>query len=59
MMGTLTWSGSTAMTTTRGGTDAGVFEADVEPILVPERRAGDIVMLDTLGAHRTNVPEPG
>ena len=53
MIGALTTSGLTAMMTIRGGTDADVFEAYVEHILVPELRAGDIVMLDNLGAHRT------
>ena len=53
MIGALTTIRLTAMMTIRGGTDPDVFEAYVEHILVPELRAGDIVMLDNLGAHRT------
>ncbi|CAA9418933.1 MAG: hypothetical protein AVDCRST_MAG22-2422 [uncultured Rubrobacteraceae bacterium] len=35
-----------------GATTAGVFEAYVERVLAPELRAGQIVVMDNLGAHR-------
>ena len=35
-----------------GATTAGVFEAYVQRVLVPELRAGQIVVMDNLGAHR-------
>ena len=35
-----------------GATTAGVFEAYVEKVLVPSLRAGQIVVVDNLGAHR-------
>lgn len=35
-----------------GATTAGVFGAYVEKVLVPELRAGQIVVMDNLGAHR-------
>ncbi len=53
MIGALTLDGLTAMMTIEGGTDADVFEAYVEHFLVPELSPGDIVVLDNLGAHRT------
>ena len=36
-----------------GATDAGVFEAYVEGFLAPTLEAGQVVVLDGLGAHRT------
>ena len=42
-----------AMMTLEGGTATDVFVAYVEPVLGPTLRPGDIVVLDTLGAHRT------
>ncbi len=36
-----------------GGTDAPVFEAYVEKVLAPSLVAGQVVVLDNLGAHRT------
>ncbi len=36
-----------------GGTDRHVFESYVERFLAPALRAGQIVLLDNLGAHRT------
>lgn len=35
-----------------GATTAGVFEAYVERVLAPELRAGQVVVMDNLGAHR-------
>jgi transposase len=36
-----------------GATDAELFEAYVEQFLAPSLRAGQVVVLDGLGAHRT------
>ncbi len=36
-----------------GATDAEVFEAYVEKFLAPTLKAGQVVVLDGLGAHRT------
>ena len=42
-----------------GGTDRHVFEAYVERFLAPTLSAGQIVLLDNLGAHKTErVREP-
>ena len=35
-----------------GATNAAVFEADVEQVLVPTLRPGDIVVMDNLSAHK-------
>jgi transposase len=53
MVGALTIEGLTAMMTVDGATDGEVFEAYVEKILVATLKPGDIVMLDNLGAHRS------
>lgn len=39
--------------TIEGATDAEVFEAYVEHFLAPSLKAGQVVVLDRLGAHRT------
>ena len=36
-----------------GGTDAAVFEADVAQGLAPTLHAGQVVILDNVGAHRS------
>jgi transposase len=40
--------------TLEGGTDALAFEAYVEHFLAPSLREGQVVVLDGLGAHRTD-----
>ncbi len=40
--------------TTEGATDALAFEAYVEHFLAPSLREGQVVVLDGLGAHRTD-----
>ncbi len=35
-----------------GATTAGVFEAYIKEVLLPNLRAGQIVVMDNLGAHR-------
>jgi transposase len=39
--------------TVEGATDALAFEAYVEQVLAPSLREGQVVVLDGLGAHRT------
>ena len=39
--------------TVEGATDASAFEAYVERFLAPSLREGQVVVLDGLGAHRT------
>jgi transposase len=53
MVGALTIEGLTAMMTVEGATDGEVFDAYVEEVLVAVLKPGDIVMLDNLGAHRS------
>ena len=43
-----------ASMTVEGGTDAAAFEAYVEHLLAPTLREGQVVVLDGLGAHRTD-----
>ena len=38
--------------TVEGGTDADVFEAFLQHVLVPKLRPGDIVILDNVGTHK-------
>ena len=40
--------------TVEGGIDAAAFEAYVEHFLAPTLREGQVVVLDGLGAHRTD-----
>ena len=52
MIGALDVRGMRAMMTVEGGTDADVFEAFVEQVLIRKLRPGDIVVLDNVGAHK-------
>jgi len=52
MIGALDVRGMRALMTVQGGTDADVFEAFVEKVLVRKLRPGDIVVLDNVGAHK-------
>ncbi len=52
MLGALDARGVRAMMTVEGGTDADVFEAFLEQVLVRKLRPGDIVVLDNVGAHK-------
>jgi hypothetical protein len=52
MIGALDVRGMRAMMTVEGGTDANVFEAFVEQVLIPKLHAGDIVVLDNVGTHK-------
>lgn len=51
MIGALSLKGLIAMMTIEGGTSGAVFLAYVREVLVPELRAGDIVIMDNLAAH--------
>jgi transposase len=53
MIGALDLGGVRAMMTVEGATDAEVFETFVERLLAPKLHPGDIVVLDNVGAHRT------
>jgi transposase len=53
MIGALDLWGVRAMMTVEGATDAEVFETFVERILAKKLHPGDIVVLDNVGAHRT------
>lgn len=52
VIGALTTEGLTALMTLRGGTTKEVFVAYTEQVLVPELRAGDLVVMDNLAAHK-------
>jgi transposase len=52
MIGALDCNGIRGMMTVEGGTDAFVFEAFVDHVLVPKLNPGDLVVLDNLGAHK-------
>jgi transposase len=52
MISSLRLDGSTAAMVIEGPTDADVFEAYVEQVLVPSLRPGDIVVMDRLGPHK-------
>jgi len=53
MIGALTVVGLVALMTVEGATDAEVFDAYVEHVLVPQLKPGDIVVVDNLGAHKS------
>jgi transposase len=53
MIGALGLGGVRAMMTVEGATDEDVFGAFVEHVLARKLRPGDIVVLDNVGAHRT------
>ena len=52
MISYLRLDGTTAAMVIEGPTDADVFEAYVEQVLVPSLHAGDIVVMDRLGSHK-------
>lgn len=52
MLGALDVRGVGAMMTVEGATDAEVFEAFLERVLIRKLRPGDIVVLDNVGAHK-------
>ena len=52
VIGALTESGLQAVMTVDGVTDGEVFRAYVKQVLCPTLQAGDVVILDNLGAHK-------
>lgn len=52
MIGAMGLQGIRALMTVEGATDGDVFETFVEHVLVPKLNAGDIVVLDNVGAHK-------
>ncbi len=53
MLGALSLSGVEALMTVNGATDGDIFSAFVREVLAPTLRAGDVVIWDNLGAHRS------
>jgi transposase len=53
MISSVRLDGSSACMTIDGATNTEVFQAYVREILVPTLRAGDIVVMDNLGAHKS------
>ena len=54
MISSVRWDGTSACMTIEGATDTAVFQADVRAVLVPSLIAGDIVIMDNLGAHKSD-----
>ena len=54
MISSVRLDGSSACMTIDGATNTEVFQAYVREILVPTLRAGDIVIMDNLGAHKND-----
>ena len=52
LVGAMRSDGPTAALAFPGPTDAAAFQAFVERSLCPTLRAGDVVVMDRLGAHR-------
>ena len=52
-LGALSLSGVEALMTVNGATDSAVFLSFVREMLAPTLRAGDVVLWDNLGAHRS------
>ena len=53
MISSVRFDGSTACMVVDGATNKDVFEAYIEQILLPTLKAGDIVILDNLSAHKS------
>ncbi len=52
MISSVRFDGSTACMTIEGATNTEVFRAYVEEVLLPTLSAGDILVMDNLGAHK-------
>lgn len=53
MLGALSLSGVEALMTVNGAADGDIFSVFVREVLAPTLRAGDVVIWDNLGAHRS------
>lgn len=56
MISSVRLDGTSACMTIEGATDTEVFQAYVREVLIPSLRAGDIVIMDNLGAQKTTGP---
>ena len=54
MISSVRLDGTSACLTLEGATDTEVFQAYVREVLVPALKAGDIVIMDNLGAHKND-----
>lgn len=52
LIGAMGMAGLVATMSVEGGTDGEVFRSYVEQVLVPQLRAGDVVIMDNLKAHQ-------
>jgi transposase len=55
MISSIRLDGSTACMTIEGATDTEVFRAYVQSILCPALRAGDVVIMDNLSPHKSEL----
>jgi transposase len=55
MIGSIRWDGSTACMTIEGTTDTEVFRAYVRQVLCPTLRSGDVVIMDNLSPHKSEL----
>jgi transposase len=55
VIGSLRWDGSTACMTIEGATDAEVFRTYVQEVLCPTLRQGDLVIMDNLSPHKSEL----
>lgn len=54
MLSSVRLDGTSACMTIEGATNTEVFQAYVRAVLIPSLRAGDIVIMDNLGAHKND-----
>jgi len=54
LIGALSSGGLDALLTIEGATDGEVFRAYTQRVLCPTLRAGDIIVMDNLGAHKVS-----
>ena len=52
MIGSIRQDGSTACMTVEGALNAEVFRSYIQEILLPTLKAGDILVMDNLSAHK-------
>ena len=52
MISSIRYDGSTACMTIEGATNTEVFRAYVSEVLLPTLKAGDVVVMDNLSAHK-------
>jgi len=55
MIGSIRLDGSTACMTIEGATDTEVFRAYVREVLCPTLRPGDVVVMDNLSPHKSEL----